>query len=33
MNSNLIKQINDTLVYSENSNELTESLFVIAEKL
>lgn len=33
MNPNYMKQMNDTLGYSKNSNKLTESLFVITEKL
>lgn len=33
VNPNLMKQTNDTLGYSENSNKRTESLFVIAKKL
>lgn len=33
MNPNYMKQKNDTLGYSENSNKLTESLFVILEEL
>ena len=33
VNPNLMKKIIDTLGYSENSNKLTELLFVIVEKL
>lgn len=33
MNPNFMKQMNDILEHSENSNKLTESLFVITEKL
>lgn len=33
VNPNLMKEMIDTLGYSENSHKLTELLFVIAEKL
>ena len=33
VNPNLMKKMIDTLGYSENSNKLSQLLFVIAEKL